>query len=69
MHRFYRALLYTNKMAQPQHVVTGHRLLITRLFWIFILLIKPEFLKRLHMDNTSRICLLQRQKVAERVKI
>lgn len=62
MNTFGRALLFINKMAQPQHVVTGHRLLITRLFWLFILVIKPEFMKRLHTDKKLRICLLQRHR-------
>lgn len=40
LHRFWRASLFINKMAQPQHVITGHRLLITWLFWLFVLVIK-----------------------------
>lgn len=32
MHRFRRALLFINKMAQPRHIITGQRPLITWLF-------------------------------------
>lgn len=62
MHRFRRALLFINKMAQPQHIITGHRLLITWLFWLSALVIKPEFMKTLNTDNKWRICLLQRHR-------
>lgn len=51
MHGFRRALLFINKMAQPQHIITGHRLLITWLFWLSVLDIKPEFMKTLYTDN------------------
>lgn len=48
MHKFGRELLFINKMAQPQQnrtQTTDH------MACLFILVKKPEFMKRLHTDN------------------
>lgn len=55
MHRFRRAQLFQlfiNKMAQPQHVIYNRTQTIDHMaFWLFVLVIKSYFKKRLHTTN------------------
>lgn len=48
MHRFGRAQLFINKMDQPWQVRTGHRLLITWLFWMVVLVINSIYERVAH---------------------